>query len=364
MKQYFEETGAGKAFFELLRAGLWGHVPEQAFFMDLKPDDWRQILGMAQKQAVLGLIYAGVSRLPKPLMPGQQTVLRLYGLAEQIRRKNKEIATVTREICGWFEEAGLEPIVLKGQSVGAFYADPDLRQPGDLDLFFHRDYERVIPILSARGITVELSDVHDHFTYKGIPVELHHKPFLPLYPISDLDFSPMERSDVKFPYGVLNLRAAALLYLLHPAKHFMIEGLGLRHVCDWAVFCRYYADRQELNQAILDMQKQGAECFVFALLKIVDQYLGFRLDGSGCFSNSVTDQATSQMLHLILERGNFGYEGKHMRNSREWFQYYWDLWCYIWKSYPFWKIYFWKIMPRRVAFRLNKIICGRKLETQ
>ena len=72
------------AFFALLRAGLWGTTPDPAFFVSFTETQWQALLALAQKQAVLGLIYAGVSRLPKELMPNQQLLLRLYGFSEQI----------------------------------------------------------------------------------------------------------------------------------------------------------------------------------------------------------------------------------------------------------------------------------------
>lgn len=350
------------AFFALLRAGLWGTTPDPAFFVSFTGTQWRALLALAQKQAVLGLVYAGVSRLPKALMPDQQLLLRLYGFAEQIRKNNAKIVAVAQEVCGWFEEAGLEPIVLKGFSVGAFYAEPDLRQPGDIDLFFHRDYERVVGIVQSRGIRVELNPSHDKFWYRGILIELHSRPFRPLCPIPDLDLSPIWQDTAVGKYRVLNVKANALLLLIHPAKHFMNEGLGLRQVCDWAVFLQHYGNSADFKGIWGEMNRQGASRFVCSLSALVVRYLG--VFWYGLENKSLREHRIQTMLQLILYRGNFGYSGKHLRNSSEWYRYYWDLWLYIWKSYSFWPNYFWAVMPRRVWFRLQKIIQGQKLATK
>ena len=357
MKQYFEETGAGKAFFELLRAGLWGREPEPAFFTNLQPDDWRQILGMAQKQAVLGLIYAGVSCLPKPLMPEQQTVLRLYGLAEQIRRKNQEIAVVTREICGWFEEVGLEPIVLKGHSVGAFYADPELRQPGDLDLLFHRDYDRVVPTVRAQGIDVELDKNHDKFTHRGILVELHSRPFHLLRPIANLDLTPDNSTDKSaLSIRSLNLKANALLLLLHPAVHFMEAGLGLRQLCDWAVFVHDYAGRAELDEAWQLINEQGAGRFACEFTAVAVQYLGLEEEKVFSWIRESNVKLRKRMLAEMLDQGNFG--SWKLPASGDWsglVRYGLRKMRYAFRVYVFCPIWLWQRFPLRLMNLLRRL---------
>ena len=342
------------AFFALLRAGLWGTTPDPAFFVSFTGTQWQALLALAQKQAVLGLIYAGVSRLPKELMPNQQLLLRLYGFSEQIRKSNAKVIAVAQEVCGWFEEAGLEPIVLKGFSVGAFYATPDLRQPGDIDLFFHRDYEKVVDIVQHRGITVELNANHD--------IELHSQPFRPLYPIPDLDLSPIWQETTVGRFRVLNIKSNALLLLLHPAKHFMKEGLGLRQICDWGVFLKCNTGKSEISEALEEMERQGATRFVVSLLAILVRYLG--VECKEIEKYILDERLMNRMLQLVLNRGNFGFEGKRFRNSSDWYRYYWGLWKYIWKSYSFWPVYFWRIMPQRVFKRFNFIIQGKVIATK
>ena len=359
MKQYFEETGAGKAFFELLRAGLWGRVPEQAFFMDLKPDDWRQILGMAQKQAVLGLIYAGVSRLPKPLMPGQQAVLRLYGLAEQIRRKNRAIAAVTQQICGWFEEAGLEPIVLKGHSVGAFYAEPDLRQPGDLDLFFHRDYDRVVPIVQARGISVELDAHHDTFVYQGLVVELHREP-CDLVRKSRVCYEPAFQDRGEGRMRVLEPTGNAFLILMHAALHFMASGLGLRQFCDWAVLLQHVVGQKEWSEVVKLMEEQGAGCFAREFMALAVETLGVK----GQWQVEVLHKSRKKMRQVLLQelirQGNFGERDLPQKGElKKWLGYASRKFLMTCRVYPFYPDYIWMRSRKRIGSLFRRLF-GRK----
>ena len=351
------------AFFALLRAGLWGTTPDPAFFVSFTGTQWQALLALAQKQAVLGLIYAGVSRLPKELMPDQQLLLRLYGFSEQIRKSNAKIIAVAQEVCSWFEEAGLEPIILKGISVGTFYAEPSLRQPGDIDLFFHRDYEKVVDIVQHRGITVELNANHDKFWYQGVLIELHSQPFRPLYPIPDLDLSPVWQETSKGRYRVLNLKANALLLLFHPVKHFMSEGVGLRQVCDWAVFLKYYEGTSEVLDAFEEMKKQGAMRFVIELTVLAISELGLQLNRSDIWLVRSNEKFHQRMLQLILDQGNFAKESKQKREKQTW-NYFFSLGKYLWWVYPYWPAYFWLKVPQRVFKRFRFIIQGKALATK
>lgn len=351
------------AFFALLRAGLWEETPNPALFVDMGRKEWGALLQMAQKQAVLGLVYSGISRLPKERMPDSQLLLRLYGLVEQIRKQNAHIDAVTLEIFSWLEAEGLEPMVLKGRSVGAFYAEPDIRQPGDIDLFFHRDYERVVDIVQRKGIRVELDADHDKFWYQGVLIELHSQPFRPLYPILDLDLLPVWQETALGRYRVLNLKANALLLLLHPAKHFMNEGVGLRQVCDWAVFLKKYEDAPELLEVFAEMKKQGVMRFVTELTSLAILELGLELNHPEIWLSSSKEKLHRRMLQLVLVRGNFAKESKKKREKQIW-SYFFSLGRYLWLVYPYWPAFFWKKVPQRVFKRCNFIIQGKVLATK
>lgn len=350
-------------FLTLLRAGLWGTTPDPALFVNLGRKEWGALLQMAQKQAVLGLVYAGISRLPKERMPESQLLLRLYGFVEQIRKQNAHIDVVTQEICGWLEAEGLEPMVLKGRSVGAFYAEPDIRQSGDIDLFFHRDYERVVDIVQRRGIEVELDENHDKFWYQGVLIELHSRPFRPLYSIADLDLLPIWQETSEGRYRVLNIKANALLLLLHPAKHFLMEGLGLRQVCDWAVFLKRYEDMPELLEVFAEMKKQGASRFVTELTTMAILELGLELNHPEFWLVLSKEKLHMRMLQLILDQGNFAKESKMKRGKQIW-SYFFSLGRYLWLVYPYWPVFFWKKVPKRVFKRFNFIIKGKVLATK
>jgi hypothetical protein len=66
-----------------------------------------------------------------------------------------ELARVWRE----FENAGLNPILIKGWAAAQYYPEPSTRALGDIDLAFSADeYDRAVEIQNSKSLT--LSDIH------------------------------------------------------------------------------------------------------------------------------------------------------------------------------------------------------------
>ena len=53
----------------------------------LKEVDWNEIYAIAKKQALLGVLFHGIRRLPKELAPEQKLLMQWMVMAEQIRKR-------------------------------------------------------------------------------------------------------------------------------------------------------------------------------------------------------------------------------------------------------------------------------------
>lgn len=325
--------------------------------------EWMDLWAMALKQAVCGIVYDGMGKLPKEMQPPRRLMLQFMAYTEGIRKANMRMRSAAEEIVGWFEEEGLEPMVIKGLTVGALYPNPELRMPGDIDLFFHRDYDRVVPIVRKKGIEVTLDSNHDKFSYKGIPIELHHTAFKTLFPIEKPDFSPVLFESEGYSGRILNLKANAMLLLMHPARHFMNEGIGLRHVCDWAMFLKRYEDRPELEEAWNEVKRQGAGRFAIEFTAIAVHYMGLELKNPEKWTGESKPELRDRMLELIIKRGNFAKDSKSYRTAR-YFKYLYNLLKYVFAVYPYWKQFFFKNVPRRIVYRLLLILKGKPFATE
>lgn len=79
------------AFRELLRCGLWGGMPRIECLGDLSESDWRHLLALAQEQAVTGLCYPALVKLPAGYRPSMDTLLQWYGRTGYIEQCNRHL---------------------------------------------------------------------------------------------------------------------------------------------------------------------------------------------------------------------------------------------------------------------------------
>lgn len=204
-------------FLELLRAGLW----ERDLVLSDIPSTacWEQLLETSRIQAVTGLLLRGITHLPKDQLPPASIRMRLLAEADEIERKNLQAGLVEREIVALFEQEGLHPIVQKGSQAAKHYAEPLLRESGDIDLFLpEEDFKQAVAAVPEARMTPDGGAV---FTRQGVTVELHPRYY-------DLHLSAEQLPPVPSISGEL------LLYSAHILKHALGAGIGLKQLCDMA----------------------------------------------------------------------------------------------------------------------------------
>ena len=54
----------------------------------LKEVDWKELYAIAKKQALLGVLFYGILRLPKELAPEQKMLMQWMVMAEILRKQN------------------------------------------------------------------------------------------------------------------------------------------------------------------------------------------------------------------------------------------------------------------------------------
>ena len=162
-------------FFALLRAGLWNKEPDMSLFEgDVA---WGELLDMAKKQTVLGVLGDGIGKLPEEYRPSPADLHRLKSQLHLIRRSHLLLNATLKEVCARLREADIHPILLKGQGVALCYRYPEQRQCGDIDLYIPSgDYEKACSVVRDFGQkTGEESESiqHYHFTRNGVTIEIH-----------------------------------------------------------------------------------------------------------------------------------------------------------------------------------------------
>ena len=163
--------------FALLRAGLWEQPEAVVHCSPLSAASWEEVLSLAEKQTVTGIVYLGIRFLPEGLEPPVNVLVKWAARADAIERRNIRMGKALDELCALFLENGISPVLQKGHDVASLYGHPLLRECGDIDFYFTTQEEKsaATALVARLGCRIRTaSDGSDCYSWKGIPVE-HHR---------------------------------------------------------------------------------------------------------------------------------------------------------------------------------------------
>ena len=205
-------------FLSILRAGLW----EQDLVLPSAPEltEWEQVLTLGRKQAVMGLVLRGIAHLPEEQQPPEELQPVLAAMETAFSRANERYARVQVALFQHLAEFKLHPIVQKGSEAAKYYANPSVRQVGDIDLYLPKaDFRRARSIFPQAKKTSDgaLEMIRDHVT-----VELHPRYY-------DIHRRAEKLPAPGTPCGEILLLSA------HIFKHVIGHGLGCKQLCDLTI---------------------------------------------------------------------------------------------------------------------------------
>ncbi|MBR1783956.1 MAG: nucleotidyltransferase family protein [Bacteroidales bacterium] len=138
---------------------------------------------------------------------------------------------VQDDIVAAMSRHGIDTMVLKGTRTARFYPAPELREFGDIDLFFH-DRHAEADRVAADELGVEVGrSAHHHtkYDYRGVTVESHYDFVNRHTPPSNRRYEQLLKA------AVGGAEFEPLFLLRHMAGHFASARITLRDLCDWAL---------------------------------------------------------------------------------------------------------------------------------
>ena len=300
-------TATETQFLHIAKAAVsGGELPTEAV-------DWPAIFTLANQQKLLPILFEAVRKTPAagenaPLFAAIKQQVIGQVLNQTVR--SAEFADLYRSL----RDAGLHPVVVKGQLCSRLYPLRDHRISADDDLFIPEgEFSACHEALLANGLTTdtptdELPTADEvSYTKKNSPlyIELHRHLFDSAEDAHDelnhffADIVPVEVD------GFLTMPPHEhLLYLiLHAYKHFVRSGIGLRQFCDIGLWVRAYhgqIDWQRLHDQCAGVH---AATFAAAAFRIARTYLGIDFDLPGLWDGDVD---VEPLLHDALCGGVYG----------------------------------------------------------
>ena len=243
-----------KIFFDFLRfcIGSAKEIPGS-----LKEADWKELYAIAQNQALLGVLFHGIRRLPKELAPEQKLLMQWMVMAEQIRKQNIRLFQDSVKVCQNFENEGFANCILKGQGNALLYPDPYMRTPGDIDIYLSGGRRKIMKYVDQVCPNQVMRYHHVDFPVMKTAIEVHFTPSYMFCPIHNRRMQKWfeevmgeqcnHRVSLPDGYGEIHVPQVSfnVIYILsHLYRHIFTEGIGLRQLLDYYYvvcdFCKVY----------------------------------------------------------------------------------------------------------------------------
>ena len=252
-------TQVDTVFFRILRAALWGgsvEIPEGF-------SRWSAVMKLAKTQALMGLVTDVLltrteirESLPAKFVERLQDIpMTNVGMHSQMNMTLQLLVLTLRN-------AGIEPVLLKGQGLSKCYPTPELRQCGDIDIYvgnenYEKSYEALLPLVSRiEDRSTIWNTMHYDATIGTVMVEVHHKAdkmytckkemiykeFMLEGLSKNLCAVRFGEVDVMTPNDTYN----AFYVFYHLWRHFSTSGVGLRQFCDCACFLHTHVGKLDL----------------------------------------------------------------------------------------------------------------------
>lgn len=287
--------------------------------------DWNALFREARQQAVLPLVFESVK---EQLPPSVRDALQDW--VEEALVNNLLVDYEHVELHETMSGAGIGYVVMKGSASAAYYPKPMLRMMGDVDFLVHAEdaerggellrslgfretAERDNPIHQAyvrRGEDGRCSEWELHWLPNGIPRNETGERIRELLADS-VETACLHETD-NGAYLVPDDFHHGLMILIHTAMHLMHSGVGLRHLCDWAVFASHFSG--DAFRALFEekLREVGLWDFAAALTAISVRYLGCP---DARWQGDLPESLTQGLLLDILRGGNFGKKDRERLNE-------------------------------------------------
>lgn len=288
----------------------------------LETVDWQAVMQESAQQAVLISAFDAAAAYKKyiPAAVYQHWFQRVSrGMMSNLRVNNAQ-----RELISLLEAHGYPYVILKGESAASYYPRPELRHLGDVDFLIEASQkDEIEKIFLAAGYTSELHEHICHIVLKkpGAHLEMHFEiagiPYgrpgeiVRAY-MQDTLFCKKRIGSADTGFYSPDEAHHGLILLLHMQHHMVAEGLGLRHLSDWAAFVDQTREMPFWEARLLPLLKRiGLYKYAAVMTKVCADALG-----TACPSWAQAEpELCGAILQDILTGGNFGRKDQERRSA-------------------------------------------------
>ena len=315
-----------KFLLALVRMALWGREESLPQFAP----NWSEVLALAHKQTLVGLVADIIPILPDNLKPDAQMMMKIHTVAMRIIQShsilNRKVADVKKRL----DSYGMHSVLFKGQGTALNYPKPHARQCGDIDMYVgENNFAKALELLNPTSQKkAEDYKYVKHFNIEedGVSIEIHRiAETLPVkkcnklfqqWTVENLEGAFVRRENIGG--AMVNLPPAefdAIYIMNHAWHHFVNGGIGLRQLCDWTMHLHRFHNNIDKSTLQLNLQSFGLVRAWKILSCVAVRYLGLPVDECPLYDESYIREA-EKVLDVIWQEGNFGHHSPAIKTPR------------------------------------------------
>ncbi len=276
--------------------------------------DWKKVVEESCSHAVALATFDAV--LPYKGLIEQKIYDYWRNISASILQSNFSVMYAQVELIDMLQKTSVDYVILKGTAAAEYYPKPELRALGDVDFLIDTSkMAQVKDLLVSKGYQKSHEEHIHHVVFrKGkAHLEMHFEVSgIPSGEVGDIVREyltevvekPVERLHERGCFLSPTDKYHGLVLLLHMQHHMLGEGLGLRHLCDWATYVnKTYNEPFWEEELIPFLNKIGLLTYMSVLTKTCSVYLK-----SVCpkWVKEVDACICEQVIMDILACGNFG----------------------------------------------------------
>ena len=245
---------------------------------------WESFYSFCNCHSILGIVYYGIVR--SELIVPKRVLFDWCRSVGAIRVMNQNVNECIGKVARLCEKWGYKSCLLKGQANALMYPKPNLRSPGDIDIWLDGDRNEIISRILEDFPKAHYSIHHIKMPlFKKTQVEVHYRPvFLDNWKsdrilqeyignIKDSQFAHKEEIN-GVSIGTLTCEFDVVFQMLHLWHHFFATRNNFKQLIDYYYLLKRGVSQEEKKNSVEMFEKLGVLKYAQGVMWVMQEIFG------------------------------------------------------------------------------------------